>query len=106
MGGDFNHAFCGSEELFCGQQKTPSWLSVLTQADIPEGFQIVRPSNLEEVASCRDSDIPYEKGVVYESTVDGFIVSSNVRASSRVIDCGYTASDHNPVRLEFSLEPR
>ena len=106
VGGDFNHAFCGSEELFCGQQKTPSWLSVLTQADIPEGYQIVCPSNLEEVASCRDSDIPYEKGVVYESTVDGFIVSSNVRASSRVIDCGYTASDHNPVRLEFSLEPR
>lgn len=106
VGGDFNHAFCGSEELFCGQQKTPSWLSVLTQGDMPEGYQIVCPSNLEEVASCRDSDIPYEKGVTYESTVDGFIVSSNVRATSRVIDCGYTASDHNPVRLEFSLEAR
>ncbi|MGN0073405.1 MAG: endonuclease/exonuclease/phosphatase family protein [Coriobacteriales bacterium] len=106
VGGDFNHAFCGSEQLFTGQQKTPSWLSVLGEGDIPEGFQIVCPSNLSQVASCRDSDIPYAKGVTFECTVDGFIVSSSVEASSRVIDCGYTASDHNPVRLEFTLKAR
>ena len=106
VGGDFNHALCGSAQMYPTRQKLPSWLSTLDDSELPQGFHVVRPSNLEEVASCRDSDIPFEEGVTYQSTVDGFIVSSNVQASALTIDCGYAASDHNPVKLTFSLEER
>lgn len=104
VGGDFNHALCGSAELYPSQQKLPSWLSVLEDSELPEGFHVVRPSNLEEVASCRDSDIPFEEGVTYQTTVDGFIVSPNVSASALNLDYGYAASDHNPVKLTFTLQ--
>ncbi|MGN0039114.1 MAG: endonuclease [Coriobacteriales bacterium] len=106
VGGDFNHALCGSAELYPSQQKLPSWVSVLEDSELPQGFHVVRPSNLEEVASCRDSDIPYEDGVTFKTTVDGFIVSSNVEASALNLEYGYAASDHNPVKLTFSLKER
>ena len=38
-------------------------------------------------------------------TVDGFIVSDNVRVDAcRVIDDGFKCSDHNPVVMTFALE--
>ena len=60
-------------------------------------------SNLDDVATCRGDDIPYEKGVTYTTTIDGFIVSDNVTATATNIDNSFEYSDHNPVRLSFSL---
>ena len=49
-------------------------------------------------------DIPYEKGKSFVVTVDGFIVSRNVTVErAEVIDTGFLWSDHNPVRLTFTL---
>ena len=103
VGGDWNHALCGSVGLYDSQQQVPEWVSTLSEDDLPEGFTVVRAGNLEEVATCRGVDIPYEKGVTYRTTVDGFIVSSNVTATATNIETDYAYSDHNPVRLTFAL---
>lgn len=63
------------------------------------------PKNLGEVASCRGADIPYQKNVTYTAVVDGFLVSDNVKATSTVISTGFAYSDHQPVKLTFSLLP-
>ena len=103
VGGDWNHALSGSVDLYPSQQQVAPWVSTFDESDLPAGFSVVRPDNLEDVASCRGVDIPYEKGVTYTVTVDGFIVSGNVLASAEIIDAGFTYSDHNPVKLTFTL---
>ena len=103
-GGDWNHALCDSKDMYPSKQQQPEWLVKFDESALPQGFSIVKASNIEDVATCRDSDIPYEKGVTYCSTVDGFIVSSNVSASAQNIDNGFEYSDHNPVKLSFILK--
>lgn len=103
-GGDWNHALCGSETMYPSQQQMPAWVSVLAPDDLAEGFHAVRADNLSSVPTCRGVDIPYEKGVTYTTTVDGFIVSDNVSARAQNIDTGFEFSDHNPVKLTFSLK--
>lgn len=103
MGGDFNHALCGSAGIYPTQEKLPEWISILDEKDIPEGFSIVKASNIADVPTCRSSDVPYQKGVNYTSTIDGFIVSDNVKATAENIDNDFKYSDHNPVKLTFSL---
>lgn len=102
-GGDWNHALCGSLELYPSQQQVPDWVSVLNDEDLPQGFSVVHAQNLEEVATCRGDDIPYQPGVTYVTTVDGFVVSDNVSATATNVDTGFSTSDHNPVALRFSL---
>ena len=102
-GGDWNHALSDSLELYeCGALP-PDWVSTMDDDLIPEGFSVVRATNLEDVASCRGSDMPYKKGVSYEVTVDGFIVSDNVGATAEIVDTDFLYSDHNPVVLTFVL---
>ena len=103
MGGDFNHALCDSTGIYPSTQQRPDWIATFDDSDLPEGFSVVRASNLADVATCRGADIPYEKGVNYTATVDGFIVSSNVKATAENIDKEFKYSDHNPVKLTFSL---
>lgn len=102
-GGDWNHALWGSETMYPSDQKMPDWLAVLDQGDLPEGFSIVRADNIWDVPTCRDADIPYEKGVSFCSTIDGFIVSDNVVAAVQNVDSGFAYSDHNPVLMTFKL---
>ena len=83
----------------------PPWVSTFDDSDLPAGFAVVRPENIEEVATCHGEDIPYEKGVTYQVTIDGFFVSDNVEATAQNIDTGYLYSDHNPVTLTFKLKP-
>ena len=45
-----------------------------------------------------------QPGAKYRVTVDGFIVSDNVIASAENIDAGFEYSDHNPVKLTFTLK--
>lgn len=104
VGGDWNHALCGSLELYDSEQLVPPWVSTFSDDDIPNGFTVVRPANLEDVATCRGADIPYEKGVTYRVTVDGFMVSDNVQASAENIETDFAFSDHNPVKLMFVLK--
>ena len=105
VGGDWNHALCGSEQLYPSKQQIPPWLARFDESLLPAGFKVVAPDNLAEVPTCRGDDIPYEKGVTYTTTVDGFVVSSNVEATAMNIDTGFEYSDHNPVLLTFKLLP-
>lgn len=104
MGGDFNHILFNSSELYATQQAQPDWIATFDESELPSGFSLVKPENLADVATCRTADIPYEKGVSYVSTIDGFIVSDNVKASAENIDNGFLYSDHNPVKLSFTLK--
>ncbi|MDR1954010.1 MAG: endonuclease/exonuclease/phosphatase family protein [Clostridiales Family XIII bacterium] len=103
VGGDFNHAIGGSESAFMGQMKTPPWVQPFDTAMVPEGFTMLVADNADKVATDRDSSIPYVQGVNYQVTLDGFMVSDNVEAITHNIDGDYEGSDHNPVRMEFTL---
>jgi endonuclease/exonuclease/phosphatase family metal-dependent hydrolase len=105
VGGDFNHALGGSESKFMNGMKTPPWVQSFDESQLPEHCRMVIADNNDSVATCRDTSIPYEKGVNYEVTLDGFIVTDNVDASSENIDADYVGTDHNPVRLSFRLLP-
>ena len=104
VGGDFNHALCGTIEAFPSEQQVPPWVFAFDDSDLPQGFSVVRADNLTEVATCRSTDMPYTPGVNYTVVIDGFIVSDNVQASAKNIDAGFAYSDHNPVLLTFSLK--
>ena len=101
---DFNHDLFDSIGKFTGQQATPTWVATLTQKDLVDGMHIVTPINSDTVSTCRSAEIPYEKGINYEVSVDGFIVSDNIEAISTIIDNEYLYSDHNPVKMTFVLK--
>ena len=103
VGGDWNHALAGSVDIYPSEQLVPPWVSVFDESVLPEGFSVVAAENLADVPTCRGDDIPYEKGVTYTTTIDGFIVSDNVNATALNIDTGFEFSDHNPVLLTFEL---
>jgi hypothetical protein len=103
-GGDWNQCFPGSEDAFMGRMETPSWAKPLMEELLPDGFSAINADNAGVIATCRDSSIPWTPGVSYETILDGWIVSDNVGASADNIDTDYTASDHNPVLLTFTLQ--
>lgn len=105
VGGDFNHALgAAAVEAFPSQQEVPAWVFSLEEDDLAAGFSIVRAGNQTEVATCRSTDLPYVKGVNYSVVIDGFIVSDNVAASAANVDTDFLYSDHNPVKLTFTLQ--
>lgn len=103
-GGDWNHAILGSLTLYPSIQQVPDWVAELKKSDLPEGFTVVAPDNLNNVPTCRGDDIPYEKDKTYTTTVDGWIVSDNVVATAKNVDTQFAYSDHNPVLLSFTLK--
>ncbi len=103
-GGDFNHDIAGTIAAFPSEQSQPSWIFELDNDSLADGFSFVRAENADEAATCRGADIPYEKGVTYVATVDGFLVSDNVEAAAINIDNEFRYSDHNPVVLTFVLK--
>ena len=103
VGGDWNHALAGSEVFYPTQQFIPGWVAPIDDSLLPEGFSTVVADNIRLVATCRGADMPYKPGITYVTTIDGFIVSDNVRAQAANIETAYAYSDHNPVLLTFEL---
>lgn len=103
VGGDFNHALYGTARAFESQQAFPGWVQTMDDEDLPDHFAFVAADNGFTVPTCRGADIPYTPGVNYTTVVDGFLVSDNVQATAENIDTQFAFSDHNPVRLTFSL---
>lgn len=106
VGGDYNHAL-GDDMLhhFKTEEELPSWISSLNDKMLPKNFHIVKAQNRETVPTVRSTDITYQPGVNYYSVIDGFIVSKNVKAQTHNINTQFKYSDHNPVRMNFELEP-
>lgn len=102
-GGDMNHDIAGTIQHFPTQEKVPGWVYEFSDKDLTGGFRIVRAANADAVATCRSTDMAYRKGVTYTTVIDGFLVSDNVKAQAENIDTDFTYSDHNPVKLVFSL---
>lgn len=105
-GGDFNKDLLGdSGKYFGASDKEYTWAQPIP----PESFdgcdiRLVAPLDADApVPSCRNADGPYHPGQ-YVLTVDGFLVSPNVQVEeSQVLDDGFACSDHNPVRMRFTL---
>ena len=100
-GGDWNHDIADSLNTFDTQQTVPSWVAQITEEDLPDGFSFASSKN---APTCRSTDKKNEKGVNYSVVIDGFIVSNNVSVSLiENIDTDFMYSDHNPVKMTFSL---
>ena len=103
-GGDFNHDLKAASDA----EATVSWAYPLPRESLPEGFSLPLDSlgNKEETHnSSRNADAPYDPATAYTVTLDGIIISDNIKAVS--YDCpdlGYRFSDHDPVIMEFILE--
>lgn len=106
-GGDFNHDFTGdsTKKLNGGMETDFGWAQPFPIEMLPD--TLIRCDSYEGerlIPTCRNCDIPYEEGnPVF--IVDGFIVSENVEViSTENIDTSFSFSDHNPVKLVFSLK--
>ena len=105
-GGDFNKDLLGdSSAIFGVSGQDFAWAQPLPEGAIPEGLALVSSLDADDpVPSCRNADSAYQPGRSFVLTVDGFIVSDNVRViDCHVIDDGFAVSDHNPVKLTFEL---
>lgn len=104
VGGDFNQILEHNADYFPSEQQVPTWISMLEASELAANFSVVPATNGDQVATVRSSDMPYRAGVNYTAIIDGFIVSNNIEASSTIIDTNYQYSDHNPVKLNFTLK--
>lgn len=103
-GGDYNHNV--KEE---SPADAPEWAHTFPRETIPEGFDMAinYAQSAEQIAhnSCRSAAEPYQEGKTFTITLDGFIVSDNVKVTDyRHMDLGYQYSDHDPVVMEFTLD--
>lgn len=104
VGGDFNHDIADSKTIFPTEQKIPEWIYQIGEHDIASNFSRIVADNYKDVATCRSSDMPYKKNVNYTAIVDGFLVSDNIKANAQNIDTDFMYSDHNPVKMTFTLK--
>ena len=103
-GGDFNQVFPGALEAYPNTHPD-NWIpGVLEESSLPEGFSFVYDLS---VPSCRLLNQPYDPSDTVNTqhyVIDGLIVSPNVTVREvETLDLGFANSDHNPVRLVFTL---
>ena len=102
-GGDFNQVFPDSLTIYPIKNPELWEPGVLQKEDLPAGWSFAYDTS---TPSCRLLNQPYDpnsKDTQYY-VIDGFLVSPNVKIESvKTEDLGFANSDHNPVRLRFSL---
>ena len=106
-GGDFNKDLLGDSSVYFGKaDKEYTWAQPIPDGLLDEYPYVTIVAPLDEknpVPTCRNSDGPYHEGQ-FVLTIDGFFVSENVKVeSAEVLDTQFAYSDHNPVRMSFSL---
>ncbi len=106
-GGDFNKDLTGrSCEIFGVEPLEDPWALPFPAETLPQGIRLPIAQGEGLAPTCRNADAPYEEGVSFVTYVDGFLLSDNVRLEGlRVEQTGFLYSDHNPVILDFVLEP-
>ena len=108
-GGDFNKDLLGdSAAVFGVNGGDYTWAQPIPDGMFANtGLTLVVPEGKNSpVPTCRNADGPYNPEQ-YILTVDGFIVSDNVRAEhAEAIDTGFAYSDHNPISMTFTLMDR
>jgi len=106
-GGDFNHDFTGnSGKLLNEGEYDFGWAQPFPMSKLTKDILICKTYSTEKlVPTTRNADIPYEEGVSFVVIIDGFLVSSNVKATNLInVDNQFKYSDHNPVMMKFVLE--
>ncbi|HMM06628.1 MAG TPA: endonuclease/exonuclease/phosphatase family protein [Clostridiales bacterium] len=107
-GGDFNKDLYGnSPEIFGVDGEAYTWAQPFPKDLLPTGLTLADSYREDApVPSCRNTDIPYREGETFVTTADGFIVSDNVTVKTAVVlDAAFRYSDHNPVKMIFTLNP-
>ena len=119
--GDFNHDLITNNPMYPEytkdnfaykdmiKQLKPDWLNYMFNDDktsaFDDGFKVVAANN---EPSCRDCDVIWDRGSTFVSTVDGFIVSNNIKVDSvstlKVGANGFSYSDHQPTTLKFEFQ--
>ena len=102
-GGDFNQVFPAHKDVFPIQHNEHFTPGMVDDSLFEEGWILAADPS---APSCRSTDRPYdgnrEKHRLY--IIDGFILSPNVELISvQTQDLDFKNSDHNPVKLTFSL---
>lgn len=106
-GGDFNKDLLGdSAAIFGVSGEDYSWAQPLQTDLIPDCISLVAPFDRENpVPSCRNADAPWDPETNFQLTIDGFLVSDNVKVlHADVVDTQFAWSDHNPVEMTFILK--
>lgn len=101
VGGDWNHILSERlESKIIG--KMPSWVAILPSTLLKEtGFRMVYD---EKVNTVRSLQKPYVEGESFETVIDGFLVSPNVKVLDvKGMKLGYENSDHQPVTLKIGF---
>ena len=105
-GGDFNKDILGDSGAYFGKSDIEyTWAQPLPEGIFDgTGLRLVAPiDETDPVPSCRNADGPYHQGQ-YVLTIDGFIVSDNVKVESVAVeDLQFAYSDHNPIHMTFTL---
>ncbi len=105
-GGDFNKdLLVDSSKYFGVSGEDYSWAQSYPMDSIPMGLSLVAPYDPNHpVPSCRNADGPWNPETQFQITIDGFMVSNNIKViSSKVVDNQFKNSDHNPVQMRFKL---
>jgi endonuclease/exonuclease/phosphatase family metal-dependent hydrolase len=99
LAGDWNMVLGGIPHPHRTEKKHLHWVHDLPAGVVPKGWQVVFDPAAPTVRTLHKSYVPGENFV---TTIDGFVVSPNVRAVDvRTIDLGFRYSDHNPVLATF-----
>ncbi len=101
-GGDFNQTFPDADRY---PLLNPDYwqAGVLTQDMLPEGFAFV---NDPSVPTCRLLNENYsgDRATTQFYVIDGFIITPNIKVNNvQTIDLNFRNTDHQPVRLEFTM---
>ncbi len=105
-GGDFNQQFSSTDASDFPSQGETFWQpGIIDESEFEEGLNFVQPN---DIASCRSLDKAYE-GQAKENfqlyIIDGFILSKNINVTSaQTIDKNFENTDHNPIKITFTLD--
>ena len=103
-GGDFNQVFPAVKDVFPIQANEFFTPGVVDDSLFGEGWSFAADPS---APTCRLLDKPYDGNRAAHQfyIIDGFILSPNVELISvQTIDLDFRNSDHNPVKLTFSLK--
>ncbi len=106
-GGDFNmDLLSDSASIFGVPIGEYSWTSPFPEESLPDCVSLCAPLDIENpVPSCRNANAPWDPEEVFQVTVDGFLVSDNVKVTKcEVLDRQFKYSDHQPINLFFILK--
>jgi hypothetical protein len=101
VGADWNHVLPGIDDTkFKYTEQIPDWRVTLPINWTPEGWKW----GIEKtIPTCRSDRTPYKKGRNFVTTIDGFLVSPNVKIDYvKGFDLGFKDSDHNPVEIRVT----